>query len=622
MLDLPSAINFVKIGDLDVSGTQITVEALIKWNGNAGGNDVVSKHTAPLNVNYLLRPSTFELTTYINGSSGPTQFIQMTNPFLLVVNQWYHIAGTYDGSFVRYYVDGCLVIELPFDGNMAQNNYQASIGAQSQNQNEQFYGKLDEVRIWNVCRTQPELKANMLDLPSPSSQAGLLAYYKFANDYTNSQGNATYNGIAVGSPQFTVETVVNDPIGIDSITIVDATCTALQDGSITIFASNPNLQYSIDGLNFQSDSVFTNVAPGFYTVYVKSTEGCIVDSTIEVVNVNPPSFEANAATICEGDNYVLPDGTLATVSGAYVDTVHATNGCDSIIVSTTLTVTPSIIQNISAAICTGEDYVLPGGITTNVAGVYNDTLSAATGCDSILITTLVILPSTTGIVTVSICNGDSYLLPSGNVVDTTGIYIDTLISSFGCDSIVITDLSVLPMIVVSMVAAICEGEFYQLPAGGITGTAGIYTDTLFSLTACDTMVITDLTVHPALIESITITGITCNGAGDASAQLIALSGLAPYHFDWGTASFDDTSFVSNLNPGNYMVYCTDANGCSDTVNFVITDPDTLNVNTTSTPLTQWQADDATASAVVTGGDPPYTYVWSSQPPQFSETATG
>ncbi|MEO6166362.1 MAG: gliding motility-associated C-terminal domain-containing protein, partial [Chitinophagales bacterium] len=42
----------------------------------------------------------------------------------------------------------------------------------------------------------------------------------------------------------------------------------------------------------------------------------------------------------------------------------------------------------------------------------------------------------------------------------------------------------------------------------------------------------------------------------------------------------------------------------------------------STPLTQWQADDATASAVVTGGDPPYTYVWSSQPPQFSETATG
>ncbi|HUM45737.1 MAG TPA: gliding motility-associated C-terminal domain-containing protein [Chitinophagales bacterium] len=622
MLDLPSAINFVKIGDLDVSGTQITVEALVKWNGNAGGNDVVSKHTSPFNVNYLLRPSTFELTTYISGNSGPTQFIQMVNPFALVINQWYHIAGTYDGSFVRYYVDGCLVIELPFSGNMCQNNLQASIGAQSQNQSEQFFGKLDEVRIWNVCRTQAELKANMLDLPSPGSQAGLLAYYKFANDYINSQGNATYNGIAVGSPLFTIETVVNDPIAIDSITIVDATCNAISDGSITVFASNANLQYSIDGINFQANSLFSNVGAGFYTVYVKSTEGCIVDSTIEVGIVNPPSLQANAATICEGAIYLLPDGTPATVQGIYEDTLLAANGCDSLVISTTLTVIPSIIQNIPAAICPGEDYLLPGGITTNVPGVYLDTLAAASGCDSILITTLVILPVTTQTVAVSICNGDSYLLPSGNIVDTAGIYNDTLISSVGCDSIVITDLSVIPVMVLNVAAAICEGESYQLPAGGITNTAGIYTDTLFSFASCDTIVITDLTVHPALVQSISIKGITCNGAGDASAQLIALSGLAPYSFDWGTASFDDTSFVTHLNPGNYTVYCTDANGCRDTVVFEITDPDTMMVSTTSTPLSQWQANDATASAVVSGGDPPYTYVWSSQPTQFTETATG
>ncbi|MEP7127597.1 MAG: LamG domain-containing protein, partial [Chitinophagales bacterium] len=167
VLDLPSAINFVKVGDVDVSGNQITVEALIKWNGNPGGNDVVSKHTNPFNANYLLRPLTFELTTYISGNSGPTQFMQMTNPFVLVINQWYHIAGTYDGSSVKYYVDGCLVIELPFSGNLFQNNLQTAIGAQNASQSEQFIGKMDEVRIWNVCRTQTELKANMLDLPAP-----------------------------------------------------------------------------------------------------------------------------------------------------------------------------------------------------------------------------------------------------------------------------------------------------------------------------------------------------------------------------------------------------------------------------------------------------------------------
>jgi hypothetical protein len=73
VLDLPSATNFVRIGDLDVAGTQITVEAMIKWNGNPGGNDVVSKHTNPFNVNYLLRPLTFELTTYVSGTGGATQ---------------------------------------------------------------------------------------------------------------------------------------------------------------------------------------------------------------------------------------------------------------------------------------------------------------------------------------------------------------------------------------------------------------------------------------------------------------------------------------------------------------------------------------------------------------------
>ncbi|MBK9730692.1 MAG: LamG domain-containing protein [Chitinophagaceae bacterium] len=72
----------------------------------------------------------------------------MTNPFVLVINQWYHIAGTYDGSSVKYYVDGCLVIELPFSGNLFQNNLQTAIGAQNASQSEQFLGKLDEVRIW------------------------------------------------------------------------------------------------------------------------------------------------------------------------------------------------------------------------------------------------------------------------------------------------------------------------------------------------------------------------------------------------------------------------------------------------------------------------------------------
>src|SRR5882672_6645889 len=80
-LDFPNGASSVNIGDLDVPGNQITVEALICMEKNTPGGNIVSKHLNPSNVNYLLRPMTFELTTYLNGSSGPTHFLKMINPF-------------------------------------------------------------------------------------------------------------------------------------------------------------------------------------------------------------------------------------------------------------------------------------------------------------------------------------------------------------------------------------------------------------------------------------------------------------------------------------------------------------------------------------------------------------
>src|SRR5688572_4672078 len=67
-LNTPSQPSWVNIGDVDVAGTQLTVEALINIKGIPPGGviqglDVVSKHTGPENVNYLLRSSHAELST-------------------------------------------------------------------------------------------------------------------------------------------------------------------------------------------------------------------------------------------------------------------------------------------------------------------------------------------------------------------------------------------------------------------------------------------------------------------------------------------------------------------------------------------------------------------------------
>ena len=76
---------------------------------------------------------------------------------------------------------------------------------------------MDEVRIWNVCRTQEQITSSMLDLSNPSIQAGLLAYYKFDNDYENEQGNALLNGTPIGLTQFATSQINLPSFEITSI---------------------------------------------------------------------------------------------------------------------------------------------------------------------------------------------------------------------------------------------------------------------------------------------------------------------------------------------------------------------------------------------------------------------
>jgi hypothetical protein len=215
-LKLTNSIQYSNIGDLDISGNQLTVEAKIFMTSN--GVNIVSKHFDEFDLNYLLRPKSFEITTN-NG------FYLMNNPYILELNKWYHVAGTYDGQFVRYYVNGCLVIQNPASGNLFQNNLNTGIGNRSLNyQNlEQFFGLIDEVRIWNVCRSEQEIKNNMNNLSNPSTQVGLKGYYKFSNNLLNEANNLNH-GTAIGSIQYDNESLPIDQFEYNGYNILSTTC--------------------------------------------------------------------------------------------------------------------------------------------------------------------------------------------------------------------------------------------------------------------------------------------------------------------------------------------------------------------------------------------------------------
>ncbi len=198
-LNTPSAGSSVKVGDLDITGNQITVECLFNrtspWSGNyLYAGDLVSKHSLPSDVNYLLRPNNAEITT--------TNGYYSTPPVCLIeLNKTYHAALVYDGSQLKFYRNGYLLSQVAATGNLVTNDLITTIGDYAFNNpiGTNFQGVINEVRIWNIARTQQDLNTYMSTyLPNPSTQMGLLGYYSF-NSLLNQQGNAAWNGILNGA---------------------------------------------------------------------------------------------------------------------------------------------------------------------------------------------------------------------------------------------------------------------------------------------------------------------------------------------------------------------------------------------------------------------------------------
>jgi len=91
----------------------------------------------------------------------------------LQTNQWQHVAGTYDGSNIRIYKNGELIATQAHSGNVGDVNF-VLVGIWETS----FDGVMDEVRIWNVARTQSEIQANK-DNTLLGNESGLVGYWKF-----------------------------------------------------------------------------------------------------------------------------------------------------------------------------------------------------------------------------------------------------------------------------------------------------------------------------------------------------------------------------------------------------------------------------------------------------------
>lgn len=98
----------------------------------------------------------------------------------ITCNTWQHVAVTWDGSAVRMYLNGnALTVTNPAGVSLVNSGNPSYLGdIPSYIGNANYDGTMDEVRIWNYARSQPQLQAAM-NCQLSASQTGLLAYYRF-----------------------------------------------------------------------------------------------------------------------------------------------------------------------------------------------------------------------------------------------------------------------------------------------------------------------------------------------------------------------------------------------------------------------------------------------------------
>ena len=112
-------------------------------------------------------------------------------------------------------------------------------------------------------------------------------------------------------------------------------------------------------------------------------------------------------------------------------------------VTLALTINNSSSSQVSGSFCQGNTYTTGGGQIVSSPGQYIDTISTTAGCDSIIITNLSQINASYDSLIINTCG--PILSLSGKTFNSTGTYLDTIPNNAGCDSIVYYNLTVNPL---------------------------------------------------------------------------------------------------------------------------------------------------------------------------------
>ncbi len=372
-----------------------------------------------------------------------------------------------------------------------------------------------------------------------------------------------------GSPTLTVQSQTN------------VTCNGGSNGQIKLTANSASrpFTWSKDGTTYQSDSTFSGLTAGTYTMYVKSNTGKISSISVSITQPSPTTI-TGTFNACVGNTTTLTGSGTAAASNPWISA------------------TTSVATVTSAGVVSGV-----------AAGTSTITYTDANGCSTNQTITINALPTITG--TASACVGATTTLtgsgtaaasnpwasatPSVATVDASGVVngvsagtsVITYTNNNGCSATQTVNINAIPSI--SGTANACIGATTTLIGSGTANASNPWVSASTSVATVSAVgVVTGVSAGTSVItytnnngcsinQTVTINALpTISGTASAcvgSTTTLTGSGTAAALNPWVSAStsvatVSNAGVVSGVSAGTSVITYTNSNGC--TVNQTVT----------------------------------------------------
>lgn len=444
--------------------------------------------------------------------------------------------------------------------------------------------------------------------------------FKYSTDGVDFQDENTFENLSAGSYIVTIldaegftkqtnEVLLENPELLTlSLNSVDFEITANGTGG------TGNLEYSIDGMTFQDNPVFTVQNNGVYTILVRDENGCLMSSDIEIsvntlfaelaleseptchnstdailwigVEGGTPPYQYSLNGLDFQDELVFLDVAPGTYTGIVLDAEGFTFETNQITINSPSPIIASATVDVYDIVVEAEGGW--GNFIYQLEGVSDVQVESFFECNA---------PDTYNIIVVDE-KGCSFEIPNV-VVETPTLQTDVTVNEPTCFGFQDGEFLVWAEGDATPYEFSIDGINYSSNPAFLNIEAGSYT--AYVKDKCDIVSTIDFEVNQpdSLVAQVDITG--------PFATITPDGGTSPYQYSLDGMPFTDENEFGQLPPGNYSVEVQDNEGCLIIESFEITyEPMTFEGGIIS-PI---DCEDTTVliQYCIDGGEAPYSWI--------------